>query len=87
LDLNAGALHVSVDGGEWAVAFPSGCAPSAVVGSVLFPALSGESGSRLRCNWGADARRPMKNSAPPSGDFVVVGLAREVPSPAPPPHL
>ncbi len=79
LDLDAGAMHVSVDGGEWAVAFPNGCAPSATVGAALFPALSGESGSQLRCNWGSDAGRPMKH-APPSEKFVAVGLAREVPS-------
>ncbi len=77
LDLDSGTLRVSVDGGEWAVAFPDGCAPSAAAGGALFPALSGECGASVRCNWGADARRPLKR-APPSGGYMAVGLAGKV---------
>ncbi len=77
LDLGSGNLRVSVDGGEWAVAFPEGCAPSGSVGAALFPALSGCDGVRARCNWGTDAARPMK-FAPPSGEYMAVGLAYKV---------
>jgi hypothetical protein len=77
LDLQTGVMRVSVDGGEWLVASPEGCTPSAITGAALFPALSGEGGARLQCNWGADARRPMKH-APPSGDYMAVGRTREV---------
>jgi hypothetical protein len=46
LDLDAGTLLVSVDGGKWDVAFQDGCAPSSSVGAALFPALSGRTGAR-----------------------------------------
>jgi hypothetical protein len=78
LDLESGALRVSVDGGEWAVAFPEGCAPSSSVGAAVFPALSGKEGATVRCNWGADASRPLKH-APPSGEYMALGLACKVP--------
>ena len=78
LDLDAGTLRVSVDGAPWAVAFQDGCAPGAAVGSALFPALSGNGGARVRCNWGAEAGRPMRHS-PPSGEYRPVGLAMQVP--------
>ncbi len=77
LDLESGTLRVSVDGGEWAVAFSEGCTPSADAGAALFPALSGAVGMRVRCNWGVDAARPMK-FAPPSGEYMAVGLAYKV---------
>ncbi len=73
LDLDAGTLLVSVEGGKWDVAFQDGCSPGSSVGAALFPALSGRTGARLRLNWGADARRPMRHS-PPSGDYRAVGL-------------
>ena len=72
LDLDAGTLRVSVDGGAWAVAFQDGCAPGAAAGAALFPALSGCTGARLRCNWGGDGGRPMRHG-PPSGDYRAVG--------------
>ncbi len=78
LDLGSGTMLVSVDGGEWAVAFPEGCAPSSSVGAALFPALSGKEGATVRCNWGADALRPLEH-APPSGDYMALGLACKVP--------
>jgi hypothetical protein len=78
VDFDTGTMRVSVDGGDWAVAFPHGCAPSAAVGAALFPALSGWRGARARCNWGACAARPMK-FAPPSGEYMAVGLAQKVP--------
>ncbi len=78
LDLDSGTMRVSVDGGDWAVAFQDGCAPSAAVGAALFPALSGWDGARVRCNWGADAELPFKH-APPSGEYMAVGLAGKVP--------
>jgi hypothetical protein len=77
LDLDAGTLLVSVDGAAWTVAFADGCAPSAAVGAALFPALSGSEGAQVRCNWGADAGRPMKHG-PPSGEYCAVGLAMQV---------
>lgn len=80
LDLEAGRLLVSVDGDEWTVAhFSEPCAPGAGAGAALFPALSGAKlngpfrASKVRCNWGADERRPMRH-APPSGDYQAVGL-------------
>ncbi len=72
-DLDAGTMLVSVDGGDWAVAFPNGCSPSDKAGEALFPAISGEDGVQLRCNWGADPGRPMKHG-PPSEDYRAVGL-------------
>jgi hypothetical protein len=83
LDLDAGTLRVSVDGGAWAVAFQDGCAPGAAAGAALFPTLSGKGGASLRCNWGGDARRPMRR-APPSGDYRAVGQLQVSPSPPPP---
>ena len=88
LDLDAGSLLVSVDGAGWAVAPLSGpCAPGAGAGATLFPALSGAVGARMRCNWGADAGRPMK-LAPPPGEYQAVGLpAQQVPPQPPKPAL
>ncbi len=81
LDLDAGTLQVSHDGGEWAPAFPSSLeehagpiAPSAAAGAALFPAVCGDGGARVRFNWGADAGRPLKHD-PPSGEYHAVGLA------------
>ncbi len=82
VDLDAGRMLVSVDVGDWAEAFPTGCAPSAAAGAGLFPALSGNCGARIQCNWGADAGRPMRHG-PPSADYRAVGLARQQ---ALPPH-
>ncbi len=76
LDLDAGTMLTSVDGGAWVVTFPGGCKPSATVGAGLFPALCGKGGARVRCNWGGDAERPMRHG-PPSGDYRVMGLAME----------
>ncbi len=73
VDLDAGTMLVSVDGGDWVVAIPEGCTPSATAGASLYPALSGNDGLRLLCNWGADPGRPMKHR-PPSEDYRVVGL-------------
>jgi hypothetical protein len=88
LDLEAGALLVSVDGAEWAPApFSHPCKPGADAGAGLFPALSGFLGARVRCNWGVDARRPMRH-APPPGGYRAVGLLPhrdEVDSPPPSP--
>jgi hypothetical protein len=78
LDLESGTLRVSVDGLEWVVAFPEGCAPSSGVGAAVFPALSGSEGATVRCNWGEDASRPLKH-APPSGEYMALGLACKVP--------
>jgi hypothetical protein len=72
-DLDAGMMLISVDGGDWVVAFQEGCAPSDRAGAALFPAISGEAGLQMRCNWGADPGRPMKHS-PPSEDYRAVGL-------------
>jgi hypothetical protein len=82
LDLGAGTLHLSVNGGDWALAFPnathtSPCRPSVATGAALFPALCGSDGVRVRCNWGVDALRPMKFT-PPSGEYMALGLARKV---------
>ena len=74
VDLDAGTMLVSVDGAAWADAFDAACAPSAAVGAGLFPALCGSGGVRVRCNWGADAARPMTRS-PPSGGYRAVGQA------------
>ncbi len=73
LDLEAGAILVSVNGTEWATAFRGGCAPGAAVGASLFPVLCGLGKVRVRCNWGADAGRPMRHS-PPSAEYRAVGL-------------
>ncbi len=77
VDLGSGTMRVSVNGGDWAAAFPDGCAPSAGAGPALFPAISGEDGMCVRCNWGADAARPLKHAAP-SGEYRAVGLAGQV---------
>jgi hypothetical protein len=81
LDLDSGTLRVSVDGGEWVVAFPSAthtssCRPSADAGGALFPVVCGNSGVVVQCNWGAS--RPMKHD-PPSRDYIALGLAQKVP--------
>ncbi len=78
LDLDAGTMLVSVDCAGWTVAFADGCAPGAAVGAGLFPAISGQRGARVRCNWGADTGRPMKH-CPPSGEYSAIGLALQVP--------
>jgi hypothetical protein len=75
-------MRLSVNGGEWAVAAHAApCAPSAAAGAALFPVLCGDTGVRVRCNWGLDAARPLKH-APPSaegkGEYIAVGLARQV---------
>ena len=80
LDLDAGTLRVSVDGGAWAVAFQDGCAPGAAVGAALFPALSGKAGARLRANWGWDRERPMRHG-PPEGDYGLVVQQQQAPPP------
>jgi hypothetical protein len=82
LDLDAGTLFVSFDGGEWTVAFPNSthtgsCRPSDTAGAALFPALSGSKGAWVRCNWGADAGRPMRHT-PPSEEYCAVGLPQKV---------
>jgi hypothetical protein len=84
LDLEAGTMLVSVDGAEWVAApLPQPCVPGAAVGAALFPALSGYVCTRLRCNWGVDAERPMRH-APPPGDYRAVGLLpRKVPPSSP----
>ncbi len=71
-------MLVSVDGGGWTVAVPDGCAPSAIVGAALFPALCGCNGVRLRCNLGADVKH-----GPPSDEYRAVGLTSQVSSPQP----
>ncbi len=90
LDLDAGTLLVSFDGGDWAVAFPNTthtgpCRPSDTAGAALFPALNGSKGAWVRCNWGTDKERPMRHS-PPSEQFRAVGLPPEVPAPCMPPN-
>ena len=77
LDLDAGVMSVSVDGGEWAVVVPDGCNPSVTAGATLFPAVSGGKGARMRFNWGVDAVRQLKY-APPSAEYQAVGLASKV---------
>ncbi len=49
---------------DWQIAYPSGLQPSATVGAALFPAISGNGGATLRCNFGLDPRRPLR--FPPS---------------------
>jgi hypothetical protein len=49
---------------DWKTAYSSGLQPSATVGAALFPAISGEEGVRLRCNFGLDPGRPLR--FPPS---------------------
>ncbi len=87
VDLDAGRMLVRVNGAAWADAFSAACAPSAVAGAGLFPALSGGMGMRVRCNWGVDAARPMKHGAP-AGGYRAVGLAlhQAVPLPTDPHH-
>ncbi len=85
LDLDSGTLLVSVDGADWVVAFQTGCAPGPAVGAGLFPAVSGSRGARVRCNWGADAGRPMRHGPPASGGYRAVGLLLDAPQVAPPP--
>ncbi len=80
LDLDVGMMRVSIDGGEWIVAFSDGCAPSAIAGASLFPAVSGGKGAEMRFNWGLDEMRPLKH-APPSGEYLAVGQASKVPCP------
>ena len=72
-DLDAGTLLVSVNGADWAVLFQAGCAPGPAGGSGLYPVLSGTGGASLRCNWGADAGRPMRHGPPASGGYRAVG--------------
>jgi hypothetical protein len=55
--------HISLVA-DWKTAFSSGLQPSATVGAALFPAISGNDGVRLRCNFGLDPRRPLR--FPPS---------------------
>ena len=77
-DLDAGSLLVAADGGPWETcAFPAGPRPGGVVGGGLHPFLTGADGLRVRCNWGADAARPLKHAAP-SGEYRAVGLAGQV---------
>ncbi len=83
LDLEAGMLLVSADGGDWTVAFPNSahtgpCRPSYAAGAALFPVLCGCGGVRVRCNWGADAQWPMRHG-PPSEEYCAVGLRRLAP--------
>ena len=86
-DLDAGTLLVSVDGADWTVAFQAGCAAGPAVGAGLYPAVSGQGGARVRCNWGADAGRPMRHGPPASGGYRAVGLLLDAPQqvPLPPP--
>ena len=60
-DAAAGALLVAVDGAAFAPAFSAGIAPGAIVGSGLFPVLSGKGGCRVRLNLG---QRPFCHSPP-----------------------
>ncbi len=86
LDLDAGSMLVSVNGAEWTpVPFSEPCAPGAGAGAAVFPALTGAMGSRMRCNWGADAARPMRHG-PPAGGYRAVGLLPQQVS-TPPPSL
>ena len=87
-DLDAGTLLVSVDGADWAIAFPNAthpdpCRPSAAAGAGLYPALCGMDGVRVRCNWGADAGRPMRHGPPASGGYRAVGLLLDAPQQVP----
>ena len=82
VDIDSGTMSVSVNGGAWAVAFPKGCTPSVEAGAALLPAVSGN-GGRLRCNFGADAARPLKHG-PPSDEYRAVGLASQVETPVHP---
>jgi hypothetical protein len=77
LDLDAGALFVSANGGAWQPAFPTGLRPGATVGSALFPVVSGLSGARVRCNLGADPSRPMRHTAP-AAEYRTVGATTKV---------
>jgi hypothetical protein len=49
---------------DWQTAYSSGLQPSATVGAALFPAISGQGGAKLRCNFGLDPGRPLR--FPPS---------------------
>jgi hypothetical protein len=83
LDLDAGTLHASFDGGNWISASPIAmpaagpCRPSASAGAALYPVLWVGSRAWLRCNWGADPKRPLKHG-PPSVEYRAVGLMRGV---------
>ena len=83
LDLDAGTLLASFDGGDWISASPIAeesagpCRPSASAGAALYPVLWVGSRAFLRCNWGANAARPLKYG-PPSGEYRAVGLMRQV---------
>jgi hypothetical protein len=89
LDLDAGTLLISVNGGEWAVVFNDSCTPSAVAGAALFPAMRGSVDYDdatnevyfpvVRCNWGTDKGRPMRHNPPSEGYRPVgVGLVQQV---------
>jgi hypothetical protein len=77
LDLYSGTMLLAADGGEWATVFPDGCIPGPAVGATLFPALSGDKGACVRCNWGDDEARPLKYAAP-SGEYQAVGAILKV---------
>jgi hypothetical protein len=49
---------------DWRTAYSSGLQPSANVGAALFPAISGNGGVRLRCNFGLDPGRPLRFPPP-----------------------
>ena len=52
------------DAAEWRTAYSSGLQPSATVGAVLFPAISGRRGASLRCNFGGNKARPLRFPPP-----------------------
>jgi hypothetical protein len=61
--LSSPTAHIPL-AADWQTAFSSGLQPSTTVGAALFPAISGEGGAKLRCNFGLDPERPLR--FPPS---------------------
>ncbi len=68
LDLDAGVLRFACDDSQWTPAFPSAVTPGPAAGPDLFPALSGQYGARVQCNFGGDASRPLR-LVPPSDEY------------------
>lgn len=78
-DLDAGALHVSVDGdfsaGHGGTPFKKGVRPGPRVGSGMYPAVTGGN-CRIRYNLGGDGVNRQFRFLPPSAEYVSVATAK-----------
>ena len=79
VNLEEGSMHVCASkkresAGSWLIPFSTGVTPSKEVGSLLFPAISGCSGTLIRYNFGQNlCEYPMLHD-PPSPDYKPVAM-------------